>query len=49
MARLTPEQETAIADAPKGTWTVLLVYAALMMAGWAFMFFGLFLKHGPVS
>ncbi len=49
MTQLTPEEEKrAITEAPKGTWAVLLVYLLLMVGGWAAMFFGLFLSHGPV-
>jgi hypothetical protein len=43
------EQEKAIAEAPKGTWAILLVYAVLMVLGWLYMFYGYFLHHGPVS
>jgi len=50
MVELTPEeQEKAIAEAPKGTLAILLVYAALMVAGWLYMFYGFFLLHGPVN
>jgi hypothetical protein len=49
MIELTPEeQEKAIAEAPKGTWAILLVYFVLMVLGWLFMFYGFFLPHGPV-
>ena len=50
MTELTPEeQEKAIAEAPKGTWAILLVYAIAMTLGWLYMFFGYFVPHGPVS
>ncbi len=50
MVELTPEeQEKAIAEAPKGTWAILLVYAGLMVLGWLAMFYGYFLPHGPVN
>ncbi len=50
MVELSPEeQKKAIAEAPKGTFAVLLVYALLMGAGWLLMFFGFFLSHGPVN
>lgn len=49
MSKLTSEQEQqAIAEAPRGTWAVLLAYTVLMVAGWAAMFFGYFLPHGAV-
>jgi hypothetical protein len=49
MTQLTPEEQEAIKDAPKGTYALMLLLAAFMMAGWAYMFFFMFLKHGPVS
>jgi len=50
MVELTQEeQEKAIAEAPKGTWAILLVYAVLMTLGWLYMFYGYFLHHGPVN
>ncbi len=42
------EQEKAIAEAPRGTFAVLLVYAVIMGLGWLYMFYGFFLSHGPV-
>ncbi|MGV6858056.1 MAG: hypothetical protein ACWA5X_03695 [bacterium] len=49
MRQLTPEeQEKAIAEAPKGTWALLLAYAAMMAVGWGLMF-ALFLSHGAVN
>ncbi len=50
MVELTQEEkEAAIAEAPKGTWAILLVYAVFMVLGWLYMFYGYFLSHGPVS
>lgn len=50
MKELTQEEkEAAIAEAPKGTWAILLVYAAFMVLGWLYMFFGYFLPHGSVN
>lgn len=49
MSQLTPEQEKAIAEAPKGTWAILIVYALISTAGWLWMFFGYFLPHGAVQ
>jgi hypothetical protein len=28
---------------------LMLLVGALIFAGWAFMFFGMFLEHGPVN
>jgi len=50
MVEMTPEeQKKAIAEAPKGTFAILLVYAVLMTLGWLYMFYGFFLSHGPVN
>lgn len=49
MVELTPEEkEKAIAEAPKGTMAVLLVYAVIMVLGWLSMFY-VFLENGPVN
>jgi hypothetical protein len=50
MSQLTPDEEKkALDSSPRGTFALLLVFAALMVAGWAFMFFYRFLAHGPVN
>ena len=49
MNDLSPEQQAAIKDAPKGTFALMLLVGVLIAAGWVFMFFFMFLKHGPVS
>jgi len=49
MSQLSPQEQEAIKDAPKGTYALMMLLAAVMMAGWAFMFFFMFLKHGPVN
>ena len=49
MSQLSPEEKEAIKDAPKGTYALMLVTAAAITAGWLYMFFFMFLKHGPVS
>ena len=49
MNNLSPEQQEAIKEAPKGTFALMLMLAAFIAAGWVFMFFFMFLKHGPVS
>ena len=49
MSQLSPEEREAIKDAPRGTYALMLLVAALLMAGWAFMFFFMFLNHGPVK
>ncbi len=50
MSQLTPEEEQKILNSPpKGTFALLLLFGILMFAGWAFMFFTMFLEHGPVN
>jgi hypothetical protein len=49
MSELSPQEQEAIKDAPKGTYVLMLLAALLMAAGWAFMFFYVFLAHGPVN
>jgi len=50
MSQLTPEEEKKILDSPpKGTFALMLLVGALIFAGWAYMFFYMFLEHGPVN
>lgn len=50
MSQLTPEEEEKILHgSPKGTYALLLLFGILMALGWAAMFFGRFLAHGPVN
>jgi len=50
MSQLTPEEEQKILNSPpKGTFALILRVGALMFAGWAYMFFGMFLEHGPIN
>lgn len=50
MSRVSPEEEKKILESsPVGTFALMLVLAAAMAAGWAYMYFSMFLKHGPVS
>jgi hypothetical protein len=44
----TPEEKALLAEAPKGTYALMAIIAALLFAGWALLFFGRFLPHGPV-
>ncbi len=48
MPRPTPEEQRLLGDAPKGAWALMLVVAALLLAGWALLYFGRFLANGPV-
>jgi hypothetical protein len=49
MSNLSPEEQEAIKEAPKGTFALMMLLAVAMAAGWAFMFFFMFLQHGPVN
>lgn len=50
MSRVTPEEEEKILHgAPSGTFALLLAFAALFMGGWLYMYFYMFLAHGPVN
>ena len=48
MAGPTPEEKRLLVDAPRGTFALMLIVAALLFAGWAFLYFGRFLGQGPV-
>jgi hypothetical protein len=47
---MTPIQEDRVrlADAPKGTLALMLIVFALLLVGWALLYFGRFLENGPV-
>jgi hypothetical protein len=50
MSELTPEEEhERTRGAPWGTFVLMLLVGALLFAGWAFMFFKMFLPNGPVN
>ena len=49
MSSLSDEEQQAIKDAPKGTYALMLLLAVALAGGWAFMFFFMFLTHGPVN
>lgn len=50
MSQLTPEEEKKVAEgAPKGTFALMLLLAAVFAAGWSLLYFGRFLLHGPVN
>jgi len=50
MQPLAPEEEEKIRNsAPRATFVLMLLMGALLLAGWAYMFFMMFLENGPVS
>ena len=44
----TPEEKALLADAPRGTYLLMVIIAVLLFAGWAILYFGRFLGNGPV-
>lgn len=44
----TAEEKARLAEAPKGTFALMIVVAVLLFAGWALLYFGRFLGAGPV-
>ena len=50
MNQLSPEEEKKILDSPPtGTFALMLLVGALIAAGWVYMFFFMFLEHGPIN
>ena len=50
MNQLSPEEEQKILDSPPvGTFALMVLVGVLIFIGWAYMFFGIFLEHGPVN
>ena len=50
MSQLSPdEEEQILKSAPRGTFALMLLLAILLLAGWAYMFFAMFLENGPVN
>lgn len=48
MTSPTPQEKELLKDAPRGTWALMLVIGALLMAGWLILYFGRFLGNGVV-
>lgn len=44
----TAEEKALLADAPRGTYVLMLAVAALLFGAWALFYFGHFIAHGPV-
>ena len=43
-----PEQKNNREPAPVGTWVLLCSIALAMLAGWLFLYFGVFLPRGSI-
>jgi hypothetical protein len=44
----TAEEKARLAEAPKGTFALMIIVAVLLFAGWALLYFERFLGAGPV-
>lgn len=44
----TLEEKALLADAPKGTFVLMMLIAVVLFAGWAVLYFGRFLGNGVV-
>ncbi|QKT02622.1 hypothetical protein HUS23_01690 [Ectothiorhodospiraceae bacterium 2226] len=49
MDELSEEDKRRIADAPKGTLVIMLLFAGAFTLAWLYFYFGVFLARGPVS
>ena len=50
MRKLTPEEKQGVLKSPpRGTFTLLLIFAVLFLAGWLLLYFGRYMVLGPVS
>lgn len=43
------DEKKILESSPKGTLTLLIIFAIASMLGWLYMYFGMFLTHGPVN
>ena len=43
------EEQKVLASPPKGTFVLMLVFAALFMVGWLLLYFGRYMVLGPIS
>lgn len=44
----TRDEKELLADAPRGTWVLMLIIGALLLLGWMALYFGRFLDNGVV-
>ncbi len=50
VGKMSEEEEKAVLKGPcRGTWTIYLIFIILFGIAWLYMYFGVFLSHGPVS
>jgi hypothetical protein len=43
------ERKKVLESSPKGTMTLLVIFAIATILGWLYMYFGMFLTHGPIN
>lgn len=43
------DEKKILESSPKGTLTLLIIFAIASIIGWLYMYFGMFLTHGPVN
>ncbi|HKB69775.1 MAG TPA: hypothetical protein VKH46_02965 [Thermoanaerobaculia bacterium] len=48
MERDRSDEQEILAQAPRGTFALMLIVGFLLFAGWAALYFGRFLADGPV-
>jgi hypothetical protein len=50
VSKLSPEEEQEILTGPpKGTFALLVVFAAVFVVAWLLLYFGRYLSIGPIS
>ena len=50
MGEPNPDEEKKILESsPRGTMTLLVIFAIASTLGWLYMYFGMFMTHGPVT
>lgn len=48
MPQPTPEEKAILAEAPRGAFALMILVAALLLAGWAVLYVVGFLSNGPI-
>ena len=50
MSKLSPEQQQEILTGPpKGTFALLVAFAAVFVVAWLLLYFGRYMSIGPIS
>ena len=48
MPQPTPEEKAILAETPRGAFALMILVAALLLAGWAVLYVVGFLSNGPI-